>query len=114
MKGKCVIAEEVAVVPMVSVVLTAPPFGVTFGGLNVQLAPAGNPLQLALLKVTVRSNPPVGVIVIVVVPCCPGEETATVVVLAVTAKPGVERIGGDNSKITPRTLPESPPELVIP
>ena len=47
--GQCRIAEEVAMVAMVSVVLTTPPLGVTLEGLNEQLAPAGNPLQLGVM-----------------------------------------------------------------
>ena len=116
MNGKRSIAEDVAVVDMVSVVLTAPPLGVALEGLNEQLAPVGKPLQLVPLNVMVWLNPPVGVIVIVAVPCCPGEPIVTVVGLAATVKSGEGITGGVNLNITPTSLlqiPE-PPELVVP
>ncbi len=79
-------AADAAVVAKVSVVLAGPPFGVTLAGLNEQLAPVGNPLQLAPVKVMVWLNPPLGVIVIVVVSDCLGELMVTVVGLAPIVK----------------------------
>ena len=79
-------AADAAVVAKVSVVLAGPPFGFTLPGLNEQLAPVGNPLQPAPVKVMVWLNPPLGVIVIVVVPDCPGELMVTVVGLAPIVK----------------------------
>jgi hypothetical protein len=79
-------AADAAVVAKVSVVVAGPPFGFTLPGLNEQLAPVGNPLQLAPVKVMVWLNPPLGVIVIVVVPDCPGELMVTVVGLAPIVK----------------------------
>ena len=73
-------------VAKLSVVPAGPPFGVTLPGLNEQLAPVGNPPQLAPVKVTVWPNPPLGVIVIVVVPVWPGELMVTVVGLAPIVK----------------------------
>ena len=59
----------VVVVAMVSVVVAAvPPEGVTFVGEKLHDAPVGRPEQT---KVTVESNPPDGVIVIVVVALLP-------------------------------------------
>lgn len=49
----------------VSVVVTAVPEGVTWAGLNAQVAPAGRPEQL---KLTAELNPPCGVTVSVTVP----------------------------------------------
>jgi hypothetical protein len=86
--GQCGIAEEACVVAIVIVVLTALPFGVTLAGLNEQLAPVGSPLQLAPLNVMVWLNPPLGVIVTIVVPCWPGELIVTVVGLAPIVKSG--------------------------
>lgn len=79
-------AVDAAAVAKVSVVLAGPPFGVTLPGLNEQLAPVGNPLQLSPVKVMVWLNPPLGVIAIVVVPDCPGELMVTVVGLAPVVK----------------------------
>jgi hypothetical protein len=86
--GQRGIAEEARVVAIVIVVLTGPPFGVTLAGLNEQLAPVGSPLQLAPLNVMVWLNPLLGVIVISVVPCWPGELIVTVVGLAAMVKSG--------------------------
>jgi hypothetical protein len=82
-------AAVAAVVLIVSLVLAAPPFGVTLAGLNEQLAPAGSPVQLAALNVIVLLNPFTGVIVSVVLPLCPGALTLIVPGLAPNVKSGM-------------------------
>lgn len=64
----CTEATVRAVVPMVSVVLAALPFGVNVGGLNAQLEAAGRPEQA---KFTVPVNPPCGVMEMLYVADCP-------------------------------------------
>ena len=64
-----------AVVVTVSVVLTAAPLGVSMGGLNLQPASAGRPLQV---KLTWELNPFSGVTVKVAVPLCPATMVSVV------------------------------------
>ena len=107
-------AADAAAVAKVSVVLAAPPFGVTLPGLNEQLAPLGNPLQLASVKVMVWLNPPLGVIVIVVVPDWPGELMVTVVGLAPIVKsPEEADVTVSVSVVVCVKLPEVPVTVTV-
>ncbi len=112
--GQCGMAADAAVVAKVSVVLAGPPFGVTLPGLNEQLAPVGNPLQLAPVKVMVSLNPPLGVIVIVVVPDCPGELMVTVVGLVPIVKsPEEADVTVSVSVVVCAKLPELPITVTV-
>ena len=66
--SSCINDADFFAVVIVIVVATALPDGVTVAGLNVQLAPAGNPEHA---KLTAELNPFSGVTVSVNVPCPP-------------------------------------------
>lgn len=112
--GQRGMAADAAVVAKVSVVLAGPPFGFTLPGLNEQLAPVGNPLQLAPVKVMFWLNPPLGVIVIVVVPDCPGDLMVTVVGLAPIVKsPEEADVTVSVSVVVCVKLPEAPVTVTV-
>ena len=107
-------AADAAVVAKVSVLLVDPPFGVTLTGSNEQLAPLGNPLQLAPVKLRVSLNPPLGVIAIVVVPAPPGDLMVTVVGLALIVKsPEDADVTVSVSAVVCVKLPEMPATISV-
>jgi hypothetical protein len=86
-----------AVVVMVSIEVTAPVPGVTEGGTNAQVAPAGRPA--VQVKLTALVNPFDGVTLTVEVAAPPGATGAGASAVAVTVKPAVVAL--DCRKATP-------------